>query len=1111
MPLFLYFAILVFVTQTTAHQSVLRSELDASLNDFTMVDQSYFADYNASNVFPQDDTTLERLHNWLKPTKYTGHGSQLEKHASSHLEGTNQWLIDSPVFKQWHESNNHGILWIRGASGTGKSVLAAKLITNLAAEERPVLYFFFRRTIESNRRPEAALRDWITQILPSSPPLQVALKSLVFKDWNAASVDSLSMAELWHILQLALRSIPKAWFVVDALDEMDQDVMEEFLHLLDQLGNTHPDRVKLVITSRPVATIDKRARNMKSLDIRLNNDQVSPDILKYLHHRIDPVSPLLENREAIVQEILKKAGGLFQYAKLTMDTICEQEAQGHEEVLTAMDKASLSLLQEYMGRPGLPEELSIFVLQLVTHASRPLRLLEISDCIRVARPEYTQDIGTMKNLIRTSYGPLLEILPDETVRVAHHSLTEYLLRVNQSPANRHTAVFDSGTAHNALALLCLSYLQAGCLDTLVDDTECVCRSCITNVKNPQLSPFMSYAAANWYVHVTKSSDQGIPQEEVNDVIFSLLTTPQHSNKLFLLNKLESSGDSDFWGALSFNKNPTLETKALLISTHLNLTSFANYLLSRIGTDGVAAAAIYPGPPLHKAVLKENLDVVRLLINKGANISDYDDDGRTPLHLALGPEDDEMRPCHPIIKLLLGVGADPWQMKAKYEDSGSGVLEIPPILMKGGRWRWILGEEPLDDADIDDVMIPRPPIEKAFRYGNQQVAELFLSYLKSPKMAARAFRWVMLDSKNTDVMRSIMNLGLIDINACIDGETLLFTACTLVWPEAVNMLLEAGADPNIPRNESFFMGGLVQENGGETALHGVVAPFRYAVFAGEPNEKKENIRRVFESVVKAGGDGRYNFYVVQEKEANPMAVTQGNEDGLTPLHVALTPFAAKLLLDAGADAFAVDNNGRTPLDTAEDGAVAEVLQPKTDINTRMRNGRTALLQSLYKEDYRKTPTDDQSKIRKALELLDQGADPKISDADGNGPLHYLTKIGVEDRPDAIPLFERLVHAGVDISLRNNRGQTALHTLNYPDYMFAGMDSFKRLLELPNVDVNVADENGYTFLFNAVDISGNMINHEFVDLMVEAGAQFNVTDIRGRTLLHIFLKHIRSDLG
>ncbi|KAJ4007713.1 hypothetical protein NW752_010382 [Fusarium irregulare] len=1024
-----------------------------------MVDQSSIPGFNASTVPPQDAATLERLHTWIEPTEY---------------RGTSQWLFDSPVFQQWYGARDHGILWIRGVPGVGKSVLAARLVRHLNAEQYPVFHFFFRHSIESNHRPEAALRDWIAQSLPSSPALQLELKNLALEHKDVASVDQLTVTDLWHLLNLALGSIPRAYFVVDALDEMDQDVIQDFLHLLDQLGNSNPGRVKLIITSRPIPLVEKTVRNIKVIDIRLNNDQVSPDIFKYLRHRVDGVLPTLGNHEAIVSKVLEKAGDVFLYAKLAMDTLCEQEVTSHQQMLDVIDKAPLNLsmmygnlIREHMERTGLPEGLNILVLQLVTYANRPLRLLEISDCIKVIRPDYTQDIATMKNIVRTSCGPLLEVLPDETVRVVHHSLTEYLLGLNRSPSDKDIPVFEPAHTHNAVALLCLSYLQAGCLDTLEYDRQ-------KQRKNPQMSPFISYAATNWHVHIAKSSAQGFPQEEANEAILSLLMTPQNSKKLALLLRSKASDDEQFWEELSSFVNQE-EGKALLIALHLDLSSFSRYLADRIDmktAGNIGSSRLHP--PLHSASIRGNLDMVRLLISKGVSISHYNARGYTALHEALRVKSIS----YAIVKYLLDVGADPWQRE---RNSDENPLDVS---IEGKNHK-------IDDEDVQ-LLASNPPIESAFSYGDEQVAELFLPHIKSEKAARYAFLRVLTNSKRPEIMRKIVDLGIMELNSPIFGDTLLLTACTHLVPDAVKLLLDAGADPNFPRDEIRINPVGITTEGGANVLHGLAAPAKYGGVRREIPE--DRLEACFALVFAAGAN-----------------VTQVDDEGMTPLHKAMTPLAAKLLLDAGADPFALDKNGLTPLDVAYSVDVAEVLLAKTDINTRRHNGRTVLLQTLYKEDYRITPTDDRSKLEMALNLLDLGVNPRISDSDGNGPLHYLTKIGVEHKPDAIRLLERLVQAGVDVNLRNNRGQTALHTLNYRDYIWAGTDSFKPLLALPAVDVNAADENGYTFLFNAISLSGNIIKHEFVDLMVQTGAYFNATDIRGRTLLHVFLKHIRSDVG
>ncbi|PTD06270.1 Ankyrin-3 [Fusarium culmorum] len=1018
---------------------MLLDELDAPLDDVVVVDRLHIADYNEANILPQDETTLNQLFTWLNPTKYEGDGSELKKHATSHLQGTSQWLIDSPIFEQWHHGNSHRILWIRGVPGTGKSVLAAKLIAHLASEEVPVLYFFFRYTIQSNHRPEAALRDWIAQILPFSPPLQLALKNLTSGDINVGSVEDLTMSELWHLLRLALRSIGKAYCVVDALDEMDHEFMEHFLQVLDQLGNIHPDRVKLIITSRPITTIEKIVRNLRLLDIRLGKDKVDPDILKYLHHRLDQMSLTLEIRDTIVHEVLKKSDGLFLYAKFAMDTISRLENATAETVATALDSTPVdlsvmyrNLLQKHMGRTDLPEGLCILVLQLVTHATRPLRLLEIADCIKVARPQFGQDIGILKSLIRTSCGPLLEILPDESVRVVHHSLTEYLFGMTRSSPDKDIPLFEPGPMHNLLALICLSYLRAGYLDTLKYRNAFLDYMGL-NGREHEVPPFFIYATNNWHVHTKRSSHQGLPQDEVNSSILSLLMTPENPRKLDALGYQFNGSGMKYYEELPRGQNITLEAEAILYAIRLDLTSFVEYFFSHNNGD----AATYPGdrdiePPLHQAIRNGNLDIVRLLIKNGSKTSHHSCHGDTPLHLALE------------VKHLLEIGADPWKDRGANQHSSY------------------------------------PPMKQALTKGDETMVKLFLPYIDSKEMAQKALDWVINGSQKAEIIHLILNLGLVDINSRTDGAKPLFRACTNFDPKAISILLEAGADPNVRFDNGYIRNYVDNDaNEGRNVMHALATPSKhlYQANGGLPDKR---IEECFQLVLAAGAD-----------------VNQVDRREATPLHLAKKPLISKILLDAGADPVAENEDGLMPLHVARNLDLLEVLLTKTDINIRNRHGKTVLLHTFSGRDGK--PVSE-----KAIRLLDLGADPNIIDNNGDSILHYLAGRGGISTPDRRRLLERLIQNGVDANLRNNKGQTAIHKmkLRSPDSIVADLQI---LLELTNIDINAVDDDGNTFLSLVVEnesVSGDdkEVMERLMATLAKAGARFDVMGKRGRPLLH-----------
>ena len=260
--------------------------------DAVLVQRNDIRDYNKDNILPESPEILERIRSWLQPTSYSLESSEYHKHLASRLEGTGNWLTSSATYHQWVESDVHGMLWIKGAPGSGKSVLAAMLAGHLSRQDEgvPVLYFFFRQIVDTNRKPIGLIRDCLHQTLVYSPPLQKQLKEYVE---SGRSLESVSIEDLWQLLRNAFAVLPgRVYCFADALDEMDDD-NDVFLRSVADLGQWKPGKVKVLITSRPTPTVEVPLRNSSYLEIRLHRSLVEADITTYVHRKLEtsPIPP----------------------------------------------------------------------------------------------------------------------------------------------------------------------------------------------------------------------------------------------------------------------------------------------------------------------------------------------------------------------------------------------------------------------------------------------------------------------------------------------------------------------------------------------------------------------------------------------------------------------------------------------------------------------------------------------------------------------------------------------------------------------------------------------------------------------------------------------------
>jgi ankyrin repeat protein len=496
-----------------------------------------------------------------------------------------------------------------------------------------------------------------------------------------------------------------------------------------------------------------------------------------------------------------------------------------------------NLLREHLQRTGIAPELHVLVLQCVTHAVRPLRLLEISDCITVTQPQHGKDSGKLKKLVRSACGPLLEILPDETVRVVHHSLTEYLLGTIR-PVNDTLAPFvalESGQTHERIAMLCLKYLHLGALAQLKVKTSGFQGEAIETAIN---TPFTNYALTNWHTHIKNAAAFGHDLNSVNDYLHQLLVEGHKDNtkKLSLSANLQSNGGR------SSGRSPKTQAVALRLAIALDLHSFVESLLDRYGTDITNYDPDIDYSPLIFAVTTGNCDIVQSLIRNGADVNEYDTHGATPLHTAVG-----------------------WGFGRK----GNAVMaEI--LLRAGAHPEKDLGK----NQHVDDCSFggreKYPACRYAFQGADKDTAAVFMPYINGTQEASRALNWAIgaHSARDPGVIDEILCHPDLDLNtrhSIVGGNfkmTPLFLACRARDSSLIQKLLNAGADPNVPHistgQDGLFSSRKSAEvdSSGHNVLHALANRGGDHLFGTLADVGEEETRECFKLVIAAGANCMY---------------------------------------------------------------------------------------------------------------------------------------------------------------------------------------------------------------------------------------------------------------
>ncbi|KAH7032555.1 ankyrin repeat-containing domain protein [Microdochium trichocladiopsis] len=823
-----------------------------------------------------------------------------------------------------------------------------------------------------------------------------------------------------------------------------------------------------------------------------------------------------EDRTLISAVVPGRSKGSYLFAKLAMDCLTRPGADvpaALEQLPQNLDAMYAALLKEHALSSGVDEDTQLLILQLTTHATRPLTVREIASVLDVVARGCASgeewDPRATKDLVRLACGPLLQILPGETVNVAHHSFTEFLTGGHHhdggyradgalGDADRGSPILEAGAAHMRLSLACLKYLNEKVLGqpfmrpgaaTEVEDT------------------FAKYAGISWFVHAGKATAAGYTnQAELVKIMDDLFDSTELKSEI-LTRSHGGPTIADYIFGSSKYAPPTPRYTPVYMATVLRLRTYLEVLLSR-------NSEVYQGTnpsrsPLRAASSTGDAEFVEVLLRAGADPEECDTEqysGLAPLHCAVRRND------LAVARLLLDGGANPLTLTKFRDPSCYGHRDTSPLewACTGGHPAALLG---LFLPHISSTQVLSQAVLWIVPTGRADLLHVVLSHPLAARLRGSETRGP-LDAalfrasaeRDAPMVRALLLAGA-------DASTLgrsLEGAFQMGWkqPEIRPLHAWAAADPDVGN----------EPGSAHSPRHRWSRPEdtgQQARGSMTDAEKAAAAKEVFEMLVAAGAD-------VHQRTATL---------GSMPLHYARDVLAARLLVEqGGADPALANARGETLLGLTRDRATVAFLLGEMALRTRSAgdgehdggpSGAASAMLDRMRPDWRGRQ-DGADIAEQVLVFLDYGVDPTQAVGEGGQTaLHLLVQLDADAGGDRatdsrVTLLQRLLRCpGMHANVRNAKGRTPLHLLGLGEGSAsfrnptAALESNRGLLDgllAAGADLEALDNKGRSPLVYRIDSHKHWPSFQdagmitMCEALVRAGSRLDTRDVSGRTLLH-----------
>jgi hypothetical protein len=237
--------------------------------------------------------------------------------------GTSQWILKNPKIRSWIQSKpDSAIVWLRGAPGTGKSVISASLSNFMKATKSFIIYHFCTSSYELSTKYEQIMRWLLLQLLRRNDDLTAHVFEQFVLKKKQPTVPTLQqlLLDVFRSMSATPRETKYIWLILDGLHECETQTQVSLVHLINQITSgglpSGGTICKVLISSRVSSTISMRLHKSEIVSLSDERLHLEKAIRRYAAQRLATLHPKLNQLhvgpkevEDIELAIAKKADG----------------------------------------------------------------------------------------------------------------------------------------------------------------------------------------------------------------------------------------------------------------------------------------------------------------------------------------------------------------------------------------------------------------------------------------------------------------------------------------------------------------------------------------------------------------------------------------------------------------------------------------------------------------------------------------------------------------------------------------------------------------------------------------------------------------------------------